>query len=79
MSDKNLPKYAILSHTWGDEEITFEDWQAFSASSLNISDKEGFNKIDRCCRQAVEDGLEWVWVDTSVIVSTSTIQRANRH
>lgn len=21
------PKYAILSHTWGDEEITFKQWR----------------------------------------------------
>lgn len=64
MSDKKIPKYAILSHTWGDEEITFEDWQAFRISSLNISEKQGYKKIDYCCKQAAEDGLEWIWVDT---------------
>ncbi|KAK5651520.1 hypothetical protein OQA88_11974 [Cercophora sp. LCS_1] len=61
ISDKQIPKYAILSHTWGEEEVTFQDWQAPTI----IATKKGFKKIDLCCQQADKDGLEWVWVDTS--------------
>src|SRR5690348_8811033 len=25
--DSDLPKYAILSHTWGNEEISFQEWR----------------------------------------------------
>lgn len=24
--DTDIPRYAILSHTWGAEEVTFQDW-----------------------------------------------------
>ncbi len=27
LSDQNTPPYAILSHTWGEEEVTFADWR----------------------------------------------------
>jgi len=29
--DDNVPAYIILYHTWGDEEITFQDWQIVEA------------------------------------------------
>ncbi|KAI9146880.1 Vegetative incompatibility protein [Paramyrothecium foliicola] len=58
----NVPKYAILSHTWGDEEVLFE----------NIIDgvgaqKVGYKKIEFCGRQAASDGLSYFWVDTCCI------------
>jgi hypothetical protein len=53
------PSYVILSHTWGKEEVTFQDIQQLNkASSL-----EGFPKVASCCRQAVADGYEWAWID----------------
>lgn len=34
--DKDVPEYAILSHTWEEEEITFEEYMcAFSASGTS--------------------------------------------
>jgi hypothetical protein len=56
---EDIPPYAILSHTWGEEEYLYAD--ALHGSSQK---KEGFAKIRFCCDQAVQDGLEWVWVDT---------------
>jgi len=29
--DSNAPNYAILSHTWGDQEVSFADWQAIAS------------------------------------------------
>jgi hypothetical protein len=54
-----LPAYVILSHTWGPEEVSFQDMQESRASG-----KAGFSKIEGCCARAVRDGYEWVWVDT---------------
>ena len=51
--------YAILSHTWGSEEVTFDEMQRKEATS-----KLGYSKIDHTCRQACKDGLEYAWVDT---------------
>jgi hypothetical protein len=62
MSANDIPPYAILSHTWGDDEVTYEDWQ--SRPSSEVETFRGYMKIKYCCEQAVKDGLEWVWIDT---------------
>ena len=64
ISDNSTPPYAILSHTWGEpkDECTLKEWETLKASQLRK--KRGFQKIENCCRQAAQDGLEWVWVDT---------------
>jgi hypothetical protein len=67
---RNVPPYAILSHTWGDDEVSFKDIQDLNAASR----KEGFKKIGLCCKQAKEDGFEWVWVDTCCIDKTSSAE-----
>jgi hypothetical protein len=54
-----IPKYAILSHTWGSEEVTFQDMK----SQLG-HDKAGYEKIKGCCDQAKVDGYPYCWVDT---------------
>lgn len=66
ISDSDIPPYAILSHTWGttEDECSLKDWESLPASE--VCQKRGFFKIERCCQQAAEDGLEWVWVDTYV-------------
>lgn len=63
-----FPNYAILSHTWEDEEVTFQDFQDISLARR----MKGFNKIKYCCEQAAEDGFEWAWVDTCCIDKTSS-------
>jgi len=51
---KNIPRYAVLSHTWGtdDEEVTFKDLVDGVGKS-----KAGYSKIRFCGRQAANDGL----------------------
>jgi hypothetical protein len=61
--------YAILSHTWRDEEITFDDMQDNLATAKR---KAGWSKIEKCCQQASQDELEWIWVDTCCIDKTSS-------
>jgi hypothetical protein len=53
------PPYAILSHTWGTEEVTFQDMQNGKAKG-----KKGYNKIHNCCQKALREDLKYVWVDT---------------
>lgn len=72
MSDfigQNIPPYAILSHTWGSEEVTLQDFQRPEARN-----KAGFSKIVRCCEQAKRDGLGWAWVDTCCIDKSSSAE-----
>ena len=59
VADSTSVRYAILSHTWGDEEMTFDEFQA-----IDRPEKKGFAKIRHTCRQAVLDGYKYSWVDT---------------
>src|SRR5437762_2413110 len=63
-SDKETPKYAILSHTWGDAnaEVTYTDLVDGTADN-----KEGYQKLRFCGNQAKAEGLHWFWVDTCCI------------
>jgi hypothetical protein len=59
IGDDQVPPYAILSHTWGDEEIVYQDLH-----NNSFEQKLGFKKIKYCCDQAAKDGFDWVWIDT---------------
>jgi hypothetical protein len=53
-ADKIPQKYAILSHTWGAEEVTFEDLQKRTCGK-----KASYKKIRFCAEQARRDGLQY--------------------
>lgn len=55
----NIPKYAILSHTWGKDEVSMQD-----LASPDVHLREGYTKIAYTCDQALADGLDYAWVDT---------------
>ena len=61
---KDIPDYAILSHTWGadDEGVTFDDLKDGSGKS-----KAGYVKIQFCGEQVRKDRLQYFWVDTCSI------------
>lgn len=77
-----MPPYAILSHTWGAEEVTFQDWVRFVDESVkgqstkyqSIKDKAGFKKIKGACLQAKKDSIQWLWCDTNCIDKTSSAE-----
>jgi hypothetical protein len=62
LSDGNIPPYAILSHTWGDDECTLQQMD-----DPNVTKRKGYKKIQLCCEQALKDGPQWAWVDTYVV------------
>ncbi|OTB17618.1 hypothetical protein K445DRAFT_382848 [Daldinia sp. EC12] len=64
--------YAILSHRWGKEEITFQKWMNNSSDVYKLSSRQGFCKIDSFCDQAGKNGIDWAWVDTCCIDKTSS-------
>lgn len=71
--DKVPSDYAILSHTWEGEEVTFWEWQQ-DMSGIKTKRRSGFQKIDRACRQARKDGLAYLWVDTNCIDKSSSAE-----
>ncbi|EUC41350.1 hypothetical protein COCMIDRAFT_8917 [Bipolaris oryzae ATCC 44560] len=63
-SDGLAPPYAILSHTWGqdNDEVTFAD-----IVDGKGKDKAGYKKIYFCDIQAQSDSLQYFWIDTCCI------------
>lgn len=80
--DDAVPKYAILSHTWGNDEITIQDLrqmksrvpQPLHRQKRTIASKEGFAKVKRAAQLAVQRGLSYIWVDTCCIDKTSSAE-----
>ena len=62
-------KYAILSHRWGAEEVTFKD--LIDGTSKG---KAGYGKIQFCGEQARRDGLQYFWVDTCCIDKSNAVE-----
>lgn len=64
-------KYAILSHTWEEDEIDFQEMLAESRPARFLK-KAGFLKIKTTCEVAKERGFTYAWVDTCCIDKTSS-------
>jgi hypothetical protein len=62
-----IPEYAILSHTWGPDEVSFQDVQSGTAEA-----KAGYKKIEYTCQQALKDQISHVWIDTCCIDKSSS-------
>jgi hypothetical protein len=68
IGNKKLPDYAILSHTWGEQEIIFDDLKNLnSTEDTSAESKAGWDKIGFCAQQTTRDGLDHFWVDTCCI------------
>ncbi|KPM39467.1 hypothetical protein AK830_g7098 [Neonectria ditissima] len=64
-----IPEYAVLSHTWAEQEVSFDDWQRPEFAET----KKGYGKILGTCKFASKiDGLKHVWVDTACIDKRSS-------
>ncbi|KAH7413483.1 hypothetical protein BKA64DRAFT_355752 [Cadophora sp. MPI-SDFR-AT-0126] len=62
-------KYAILSHRWGAEEVTFKDMIHGRSKG-----KASYGKIQFCGEQARRDGLQYFWVDTCCIDKSNAVE-----
>ncbi|KAF4887717.1 Vegetative incompatibility protein HET-E-1 [Colletotrichum fructicola] len=67
--DSQRPAYSILSHTWGSEEVTFQEWM-----ESRVEAKSGFQKIERACRVARAHRHDYIWVDTNCIDKKSSAE-----
>ncbi|KAK1830421.1 HET-domain-containing protein [Podospora conica] len=66
---RNIPKYAILSHTWEEEEVSFSDMQ-----KEGYQRKKGYVKIYMTCKLARDAGIQYAWVDTCCIDKSSSAE-----
>lgn len=62
-SSHNKVPYAILSHTWEEEEVTFQEFHSLDTARS----RKGFAKIAKTCSIAKDQGLGYAWVDTCCI------------
>lgn len=82
-----IPNYAILSHTWGQEEVSLQEFEKGQELEKDqelekgqefekhqAKHKAGYTKIKLCCEQAKRDGFEYVWIDTCCIDKTSSAE-----
>jgi hypothetical protein len=67
--DANVPDYAILSHRWNLEEVSFQDLQ--SGKGIRMT---GYAKVSSCCAQAKKDGWRYVWIDSCCIDKSSSAE-----
>ena len=56
----DIPAYAILSHTGGDGEASFQEFsQANATQNVGITGKAGYRKIVATCELALKDGCHY--------------------
>lgn len=65
------PRYAILSHTWGADEVIFEDMHN---NVPQVREKLGWAKIQLTCEEARRDRCPYAWVDTCCINKASSAE-----
>lgn len=66
----SIPRYAILSHCWGADEVCFGDLRDPSLAS----EKLGLQKVKESCLQAGNLGFQWLWVDLACVDRSSSAE-----
>ncbi|KAK7468917.1 hypothetical protein VKT23_003414 [Stygiomarasmius scandens] len=64
------PPYAILSHTWEDDEVVFQDMQYPGIAKA----KKGFAKLSGACQLARSNGFSYIWIDCCCINKESSAE-----
>ncbi len=81
----NIPKYAILSHTWEEEEVTFQELDRHHPGDLDLPEPrlrqhiydttpKGYHKIWETCFKARRHGFQYAWIDTCCINKDSSAE-----
>ncbi|KAI1337095.1 heterokaryon incompatibility protein-domain-containing protein [Xylariaceae sp. FL0016] len=69
--ESKKPFYAILSHTWEKEELSYQDMTLHRSS---VETKPGFAKLLGAASRAKQDGHRYIWIDTCCIDKTSSVE-----
>ncbi|KAK4443620.1 HET-domain-containing protein, partial [Podospora aff. communis PSN243] len=71
-------QYAILSHTWEKDEISFQEMLLANKNTQPeaeaVKQKAGYRKIRDFATVAAKDGHEYAWVDTCCIDKSSSAE-----
>lgn len=58
--EEDIPQYAILSHKWGPEELTYKE----VAKSCIDTRKQGYEKLIGARRTAMQYQVGHLWIDS---------------
>ena len=77
--DDEATEYAILSHRWIDPtEVDYEEMVDLAKVDRQEQDEirghQGYTKIVDTCKQAKQDGYQWLWIDTCCIDKRSSAE-----
>ncbi|KAJ3578585.1 hypothetical protein NPX13_g1985 [Xylaria arbuscula] len=74
VTEADKGSYAVLSHTWGDDEVTFEQFRTSQIAPENARQNVRFSKIIKTCELAAQHGLSYAWIDTCCIDKSSSAE-----
>ncbi|KAN0108595.1 HET domain containing protein [Hyaloscypha variabilis] len=70
-----IPQYAILSHTWEKQELSYAEATAiFSTRIVPFVTQAGFEKLSRFADEARALKLDYIWIDTCCIDKSSSAE-----
>lgn len=86
--DSDFPEYAIVSHRWGEQEISYQEFLYFTSQKNERNDivarilgvdvskekGQGFSKVKSACGIAKSRGFGWLWIDTCCINKESSAE-----
>ena len=64
----HVPSYAILSHRWEDEELSFGD------VTPEYQHLKGYQKVKAFCEEAKRNNFRYAWADTCCIDKKSSAE-----
>lgn len=64
-----VPGYAILSHRWTDDEVSYQEIHTEAGRR-----KGAYSKIRGCCEVARRNRISYIWVDTCCIDQSSSAE-----
>lgn len=72
-----VPVYAILSHTWDDDEVLFQDILDLESHGTGLVrqralQRKQWPKIEQACKLAARSNYGWIWIDTCCIDKSSS-------
>ncbi|KAI4276537.1 MAG: hypothetical protein LQ337_002419 [Flavoplaca oasis] len=67
--DTQIPPYLILSHRWGEKEVTYKQM-----NKKRAEEGPGLIKILKFCKLALENRYTWIWIDTCCIDKKSSAE-----
>ena len=70
----SIPEYAILSHTWGDQEVLYDDARHGRDHLLACGKTEGLDKLLKSTAEAAKNGYQYLWNDTCCIDKSSSAE-----